>query len=77
MLKGKSAPIEAFEPLTPERDATPDIAAYRQAYALLDAGDAGARDAFAALAERDGLAEFHLARLARGESGTLVVMEEK
>lgn len=77
VLKGKSAPIEAFEPLTPERDGTPEIAAYRRAYALLDAGDPGARDAFAALAERDGLAEFHLARLARGETGTLVVMEEK
>jgi adenylate cyclase len=78
VLKGKSEPIEAFEPLTPVRDRAPETAAYRQAYALLEDGDADrARDAFAALAEHDGLAAFHLARLQHGETGTLVVMEEK
>jgi adenylate cyclase len=77
VLKGKSEPIEAFEPLTAEQDAAPRTAAYREAYALLDAGDPRAQAAFAALGETDGLASFHLERLRRGEAGTLVVMEEK
>jgi len=40
-------------------------------------GDPAARDAFAHLADKDPLARFHVDRLDRHETGTLVVMEEK
>jgi len=77
VLKGKSEPIEAFEPLDAARAGSPAIAAYRAAYALLEAGDPGARDALAAIAGEDELAAFHLARLHAGEHGAVVVMDEK
>jgi adenylate cyclase len=77
VLKGKSEPIEAFEALSPERAAQPHVALYREAFARLESGEACARESFAKIAEVDGLAQFHLERLQRGEMGTLVVMEEK
>jgi adenylate cyclase len=76
VLKGKSAPIEAFEPLSEEQARSPAICAYLAAYRLLEADDPGARAAFAAVSE-DPVAAFHLARLARGETGAVVVFQEK
>ena len=70
LLKGKHEPIAAFEP------STGDHAAWSRAYALLDAADPAAQAALAAL-DGDPVAQFHLARLRRGESGATVVMIEK
>jgi len=80
VLKGKSEPIFAFEPLTAEQAASPAIAAYRAAYAALAAGGPDAAAAFDRVLERapdDGLARFHRERLARGETGEIVVLSEK
>lgn len=77
VLKGKSEPIAAFEPLDAVRANSPETAAYLAAYALLEADDPGARDALAAIAGEDELAAFHLARLHAGEHGAMVVMDEK
>jgi adenylate cyclase len=80
VLKGKSEPVAAFEPLPRERLIDKRIVEYRAAYKLLAAEDAGAAAAFDALAEQypdDPLVVFHRDRLARGETGTVVVMQEK
>ena len=42
--------------------------AYLAAYSLMEAGDPGAREAFARI-EGDGLAAVHRTRLERGETG--------
>ncbi len=77
LLKGKSQALMVFEPLalgtTPDGD-------YRNAFELLRNKDAQALAAFVQLAaERpfDRLVAMHLARLERGESGDLIVMEGK
>lgn len=75
ILKGKTRGVACFEPLADGPDA-----AYDAAYALLDAGDAGAAGALTRLAGRgsgDRLAQFHLNRLQRGDSGTTIVQTEK
>jgi adenylate cyclase len=77
VLVGKSTPILAWEPLTPERQKAPEIAAYNAAFTLLEAEDPAAEAAFEALAETDPLACFHSDRLARGETGTLVTLQQK
>ncbi len=77
VLKGKREALEAFEPLDPQAAALPHVVAYRAAYAFLESGDARAAEAFAAIADCDALAAFHLQRLQRGEAGTTVVLSEK
>lgn len=83
VLKGKSEPIEVFEPLTPDRSESDFMMRYRLAYDLMATGDPGdpeALDAFTALhAEdpQDGPTLMHLERLRAGHSGTRVVMEDK
>ena len=75
VLRGRSEPIRAFEPLTPERHDDPMTAEYRRAFALLEAGDPGAVAAFAALVGScpgDRLATFHLRRLLNGATGTQI-----
>jgi adenylate cyclase len=72
LLKGKSRPLRAYEPLSDEQSRSPAVATYREAYGKLEAGDPGARQAFAALVgqcDDDPLAAFHLQRLLAGESG--------
>ncbi len=79
VLKGKSEPIAAFEPLD-AAGAGAHHDAYARAYALLAGGDAGAHAAFRRLAEAapgDKLARLHLSRLERGESGVRIVMADK
>ena len=64
----------------PDPSADGPDAAYDAAYALLEAGDAGAADALKRLAGRepgDRLAQFHLNRLQRGDGGTTIVQTEK
>jgi adenylate cyclase len=73
-LKGKSAAVEAFEPLAAVDDA------YDAAFLLLMTGDAGALAAFEALHKQrpdDGLVRFHWQRLMAGEQGAEFVMLRK
>jgi len=78
MLRGRSEPLRAYEPLA--ADAFDGAAArqYSDAFAKLDAGDAGAMPAFAALVglhSDDALAGFHLRRLLNGAKGVRVQLE--
>lgn len=73
-LKGKSAAVEAFEPLNAADEA------YDAAYNLMVAGDEGALAAFTALHEQrlnDGLVQFHWQRLMAGEQGEAFAMTRK
>ena len=75
VLRGRSEPMRAFEPLAEFERSSPHTVAYRNAFARLEAGDAGALAAFAALiGERpdDPLAQYHLKRLLNGHSGTRI-----
>ncbi|MGH7805070.1 MAG: adenylate/guanylate cyclase domain-containing protein, partial [Candidatus Binatia bacterium] len=76
LLKGKTQPVEAFEPLA-NGAAGSSTAAYLEAYRLLEAGDSRAREAFATIAATDPLAAFHLRRLEAGDGGTRIVFSEK
>jgi len=72
MLKGKTQATRCYEPLTPAEAESPAVVAYLQAFALLEARDPKARQAFAALVGlhgEDPLALFHLGRLLGGETG--------
>jgi adenylate cyclase len=78
MLRGRSEPLRAYEPVA--ADAFDGAAAkqYSDAFAKLDAGDAGAMPAFAALVglhSDDALAGFHLRRLLNGAKGVRVQLE--
>ena len=79
-LKGKTSGLEVFEPLSVEEADSEATQAYRAAFAKLEAGDAGASQAFAALVGRfgeDPLATFHLKRLLAGEKGIEIAFGEK
>jgi len=80
VLKGKTEPIEILEPLSDERAASPEIAAYLAAYAALTAGDPAALEMFRVLHEAnpaDGVVGFHYARLQAGDTGLVVRMHDK
>jgi adenylate cyclase len=73
-LRGRAAPLRAFEPLLPP-DADDDAEAYRAAFEKLEVADPGALSAFAALVgvrSDDPLASLHLRRLLSGESGSVL-----
>ncbi|MGO9360485.1 MAG: adenylate/guanylate cyclase domain-containing protein [Xanthobacteraceae bacterium] len=78
MLRGRSEPLRAFEPLSAEaaeQSATKDYAA---AFARLEAGDAAALPAFAAIVGAnagDALASYHLKRLLNGGKGIRIQVE--
>jgi adenylate cyclase len=78
MLRGRSEPLRAFEPLSAEaaeRSTTKDYAA---AFARLEAGDAAAMPAFAAIVggdAGDALASYHLKRLLNGAKGIRIQVE--
>lgn len=75
VLRGKAEPLRAFEPLTEHNFSDPVTAAYLDAFAKLERGDAGAIAAFASivgLRSDDCLASFHLKRLLNGSSGTRI-----
>ena len=79
-LKGKSEGFLVYEPLTPEEAAMPAVALYRRAYDLLQSDAAAALTAFEVAGDAapyDPLAAFHIERLRRQESGTLIVFAEK
>jgi adenylate cyclase len=77
VLRGKTEPLRAFEPLT----ADPDDAAldnYLSAFAQLEAQDPAAIGAFAAEVGKhpgDQLVSFHLKRLLNGQTGTRIQMD--
>jgi len=80
LLKGKTQTIRCFEALTAKQGATPEIEAYRDAYAMLEAGDPAARQAFAALVGlhgEDPLAMFHLGRLLAGAQGVEIDLADR
>jgi class 3 adenylate cyclase/CheY-like chemotaxis protein len=78
MLRGRSEPLRAYEPLTAAAFAGPATAQYYEAFAKLEAGDAAAMPAFAALVglhADDALAGFHLRRLLNGAKGVRMQLE--
>jgi adenylate cyclase len=80
LLKGKSKPLLAYEPLAAERYDHPSTAAYVCSYDLLKASDPAAYQSFAALVGEHGnmpLADFHLRRVLGGKTGVLVEFSEK
>jgi len=80
LLKGKTQALRCYEPLNGERAGAPATAGYNEAFALLEAGDPKARQAFAALVgqyDEDPLTMFHLGRLLSGETGAEIELTEK
>jgi len=78
MLRGRSEPLRAFEPLRPADFQAPAVAQYSEAFAKLEAGDVTAMPAFAALVgshATDALAGFHLRRLLNGAKGVRMQLE--
>jgi class 3 adenylate cyclase len=78
VLRGRSEPLRAFQPLQASAFLAPATAQYLQAFAKLQAGDASAMPAFAALVglhADDPLAGFHLKRLLNGAKGTRMQLE--
>jgi class 3 adenylate cyclase len=78
MLRGRSEPLRAFEPLQDALFKAPATAQYVEAFAKLEAGDATAMPAFAALVglhADDALAGFHLKRLLNGAKGVRMQLE--
>jgi len=78
LLRGRTQAIRAFEPLkaTPAED--PASESYRDAFALLEDGDAGALAAFATHVGKypaDHLASFHLKRLLGGTISTKIALD--
>ncbi|QOG19873.1 MULTISPECIES: adenylate/guanylate cyclase domain-containing protein [Bradyrhizobium] len=72
MLRGRSEPLRAFEPLPQAKFEAPETALYSEAFAKMEAGDVAAMPAFAALVgmhAEDPLASFHLKRLLNGAKG--------
>jgi adenylate cyclase len=75
ILRGRTEPLRAFEPLSREQCEDPATKAYLDAFAMLETGDPGALAAFAAAVGRkpdDSLASFHLKRLLNGATGTRI-----
>ena len=78
MLRGRSEPLRAFEPLLDAPFVKPATAQYVEAFAKLEANDATAMPAFAALVGThadDALAGFHLKRLLNGAKGVRMQLE--
>jgi adenylate cyclase len=78
VLRGRSEPLRAYEPLPPSAFEAPATSQYSEAFAKLEAGDAAAMPAFAALVGShadDALAGFHLKRLLNGAKGVRMQLE--
>ena len=78
MLRGRSEPLRAYEPLSASAFAAPATTQYSEAYAKLADGDATAMPAFAALVgshSDDALAGYHLRRLLNGAKGARIQLE--
>jgi adenylate cyclase len=78
LLRGRSEPLRAFEPLSAAAFAEPATQAYLDAFAKLEVQDPAALPAFASLLGQnsdDGLVSFHLKRLLNGATGTCIVLD--
>jgi class 3 adenylate cyclase len=78
VLRGRSEPLRAYEPLPESVFKGPATTQYSEAFAKLEAGDAAAMPAFAALVglhADDALAGFHLRRLLNGAKGVRMQLE--
>jgi adenylate cyclase len=78
VLRGRSEQLRAYEPLSAESFEAPATAQYAEAFTKLEAGDAAAMPAFAALVglhADDPLAGFHLKRLLNGAKGIRMELE--
>ncbi len=78
MLRGRSEPLRAYEPLQAGVFEGSAAKQYSEAFAKLEAGDVAAMPAFAALVglhADDALAGFHLRRLLNGGKGVRMQME--
>jgi len=78
VLRGRSEPLRAYEPLRPAAFEGAATRQYSDAFAKLEADDAGAMPAFAALVglhADDALAGFHLKRLLNGGKGVRMQLE--
>jgi class 3 adenylate cyclase/CheY-like chemotaxis protein len=78
VLRGRSEPLRAYEPLTAATADRPETVQYYEAFAKLQAGDVGALPAFATLVglrAEDSLASFHLRRILNGANGVLIQLE--
>ena len=78
LLRGRTEPLRAYEPLRHEAFKRPATTQYSDAFAKLEAGDAAAMPAFAALVglhADDALAGFHLRRLLNGAKGIRMQLE--
>jgi class 3 adenylate cyclase len=78
MLRGRSEPLRAYEPMSAEAFAAPTTAQYVEAFGKLESGDAAAMPAFAALIGAhadDALAGYHLKRLLNGAKGVRIQLE--
>jgi class 3 adenylate cyclase len=78
VLRGRSEPLRTYEPLREAAFSSPATAQYSAAFAKLEAGDANAMPAFAALVGShadDALAGFHLKRLLNGAKGVRMQLE--
>jgi class 3 adenylate cyclase len=78
VLRGRSEPLRAYEPLPAATFDKPATAQYCDAFAKLQAGEAAAMPAFAALVglhADDSLAGFHLRRLLNGAKGVRMQLE--
>ncbi|KRR10104.1 regulator [Bradyrhizobium jicamae] len=78
VLRGRSEPLRAYEPLSAASFGAPATSQYGEAFAKLEAGDGSAMPAFAALVgahAEDPLANFHLKRLLNGAKGVRMQLE--
>jgi len=78
LLRGRSVPLRAYEPLDAAAFAAPSTRQYQEAFAKLEADDTAAMPAFAALVGThadDRLAGFHLKRLLNGAKGVRMHIE--
>jgi class 3 adenylate cyclase len=78
VLRGRSEPLRAYEPLPQASFEGPATRQYSDAFAKLESGDAAAMPAFAALVglhADDALAGFHLRRLLNGAKGVRMQLE--
>ena len=77
VLKGKTQAVEVFEPMAATAPQAAPLEPYREAFAALVRGDAGARALWQALAEaypEDPLVQYHWRRWCAGEEGTRIAM---
>jgi class 3 adenylate cyclase len=78
VLRGRSEPLRAFEPLRTTEFEAPPTALYSESFSKLESGDPAALSAFATLVgqhSEDALASFHLKRLLNGAQGIRIKLD--